>query len=198
MNHTRRVEEQQRLKNRYGEDQSSESSDSQTSSDEDPEVSQHRNMEFLSVLAAIKSKDDTIYDSNVKFFNKANDKNTKKSKQKPKLTLAKYDQKFVEEQGGMLDEEKDTADMPETLGSDGKAAAVKAFQSSSDEDESDGEELLTVKSKTKDGDRQKHEDFVEWMKGGEGNPAGGESMQVLKKSWNGKDIDENEKFLRIP
>merc|ERR1712168_1319175 len=103
MNHVRRIEESQRIKDRYGEVNLFESSsDSSDSSDDETakQDSKKKNLEFLKTLSKLKSKDDQIYNPSTKFYDSDSScENDAKEKVKQGLSLKNYDKEFLKAGG---------------------------------------------------------------------------------------------------
>merc|ERR1712130_996573 len=101
-----------RLKDKYNKGILDLQSESDSSSDEEisPRKLQKDIVEFMKVISAIRSKDPDIYKNDgKKFFQEKSDSESSDSEnenEKDKLTLKKYNLKFVE-QGGKFDEDDD-------------------------------------------------------------------------------------------
>merc|ERR1712066_964223 len=138
-----------------------------------------------------------------KFFQ--NDSDSKSSgsnseNEKDKLTLKKYNMKFVE-QGGKFDEDDDDTEknVNKKTYIEEQEELKKAFHDSDDSD-SDENELLSKKVKTDDVKKAEHDQFLEWVKGKSDKKPDtitGEDFDTLRETWKNDDnLDKDEKFLR--
>lgn len=183
---------------------------SEEDSSSDEEISDRRlqkdNVEFLKVISAIRSKDPSIYTSEKRFFEKNEDSSGSEVETKEeKLTLKKYNQKFVA-QGGKFDgESEDEGDINEQISKketfvQEQARLKKAFQSDSDESDNDENDLMTKKVVTEDVKKAEHADFLEWVKGKSDkkpkNKKELEEFEALRETWKNDKIDKDEAFLR--
>ncbi|KAL6736538.1 hypothetical protein Aduo_006880 [Ancylostoma duodenale] len=198
----RRLEELQKIKDKYGDDV-----EDTSSSEEEPEWSAADEMHFLRTLSALKGNDASIYDEKSDFWQDDDDKlskqrpkKKKQEKQKP-MYLKDYERKLVLEKGGQIDESDEEDEQK-----DGnyfeqqeqiRKALRQAVQSQDSDDDEDSDDLLVPKQKTEEEQAQEDEDFYAWMKTREGDEIGeNDDLKGLKEAWKNPDIDENEKFLR--
>merc|ERR1711879_171213 len=157
MNYVRRIEESQRLKDRYGKELSSDESPESTDDETGVLDTKQKNLDFLTVLGKIKSKNPEIYDEKTKFYNTSSEssssyENSETTEKPDKLTLKEYHKKLVEH-GGISDEEEPPIEN-ETYVEEQKKL-IAAFKSS-DSECSDLDELVKKKKKSKK-DKKKEE-----------------------------------------
>ncbi|KAJ1670919.1 Ribosome biogenesis protein Kri1, partial [Coemansia sp. RSA 25] len=149
--------------NSDGEGSSSEASDAEE--DENGElITPEIDAQIMKALSALRSKDKSIYDSNVNFFSEDVIQESQKSwkaKQEAArqanegvMTLRDYQHKVMVEHGGVVDEDKEVrrslthVQEQEALKNEFKAALGGDASESEDDDE--GEDFLVKKEKTKD------------------------------------------------
>ncbi|VDP18670.1 unnamed protein product [Heligmosomoides polygyrus] len=164
----RRLEELQKIKDKYGDDINDTSS-----SEEEPEWSDTEEMQFLRTLSALKDKDNSIYDEKSQFWSEIDNlksaprlKKKKHVEEKP-MYLKDYERKLVLEKEGL--------------------------ENVSDEDD----DLLVPKVKTESEKVKEDNEFYSWMKSQDAKEISDEdSLKGLKKAWKDPNIDEGEKFLR--
>ncbi|XP_051904735.1 protein KRI1 homolog [Hippocampus zosterae] len=217
----RQKEELQRLKDRYGDRELDDDSDSSESSSDcsevelDPEVER----DFYRTLSLLKKKDPKIYQKDAKFYSDAPSTDVKpstsKSKVKP-MYLKDYERKVILEKEGKYDDEESDSDEEEAAKrrerasspsyiqeqNQLKASFQKFIQDSDDDDDDSGEggvsQLLTRRMKTQEEKDKEEADYVEWLKG-QGDldlPEEVKDMKYLRDYWNDPQLDEKECFLR--
>ncbi|VDM42077.1 unnamed protein product [Toxocara canis] len=175
----RRLEEMQKLKDKYGSDVGSD--DESTSSEEPADWSADHERDFLRTLAALKTHDPKIY-SDEKFFtaqpsssseaDPQKKKKGKKNKEAP-MYLKDYERKLILERGGL------------------KAA----LQDDSDGDDSDT--LLKKREKSQKEIKKEEDEYYEWLKGHRKEDiADADRLKGLRDLWNDASLDKDEKFLR--
>merc|ERR1711988_171059 len=136
MNYVRRVEESQRLKDRYGRELSSSDSDQSTDDEDGLLDSKQKNLDFLTVLGKIKSKHPDIYDGKSKFYNTSSSSSSASESDDDspqKMNLKQYHEKLVE-QGGLDSDMEDQETESKTYVEEQKKL-IQAFKSDSDDDE---------------------------------------------------------------
>ncbi|XP_056263536.1 protein KRI1 homolog [Pseudoliparis swirei] len=214
----RQKEELQRLKDRYGDEESSESSSGDSEVELDPEVER----DFYRTLSLLKKKDPKIYQADAKFYSEnastGDEKpSTSKKVEKP-MYLRDYERKVILEKEGKFEDEDDSDDEEEAARRLERAASPsyiqeqrelkdgfrKFIQDSEDEGEEEASEgagqsgFLTRRIKTREETDKEEEDYVDWLKGHtdlEG-PEEVKDMKYLRDYWNDPALDERERFLR--
>ncbi|XP_034395849.1 protein KRI1 homolog [Cyclopterus lumpus] len=214
----RQKEELQRLKDRYGDDESesSESSSGDSEVELDPEVER----DFYRTLSLLKKKDPKIYQTDAKFYSQnasTSDEKPSTSKKAVKpMYLKDYERKVILEKEGKF-EDDDNSDDEEAARRLERAASPsyiqeqrelkdgfrKFIQDSEDEEEDAIEgagrsEFLTRRIKTQEEKDNEEADYVDWLKGQtdlEG-PEEVKDMKYLRDYWNDPKLDERECFLR--
>ncbi|KAK6737922.1 hypothetical protein RB195_020178 [Necator americanus] len=194
----RRLEELQKIKDKYGDDVNETSS-----SEEEPEWSAADEMRFLRTLSALKGNDVAIYDEKSNFW-QADEKQEsvtreKKTKKEEPMYLKDYERKLILEKEGQIDESDEDDERKHSNYFDQQEQIRNALrqavrnQGSDDDDDS----LLVPKMKTKEEKAQEDEDFYSWMRAREGDEISeNDDLKNLKEAWRNPDIDESEKFLR--
>ncbi|KHJ86012.1 hypothetical protein OESDEN_14251 [Oesophagostomum dentatum] len=197
----RRLEELQKIKDKYGDD-----IDDTSSSEEEPEWNAADEMHFLRTLSALKSNEASIYDEKSNFWDddeneKVKPRKKKKQEKEKPMYLKDYERKLVLEKGGQIDESDDEDERKHSNYFDQQEQIRNALrkavgsQSSDEDDDSDG--LLVPKQKTEEEKAQEDEDFYSWMKSRKGGEIGeDDDLKGLKEAWKDPNIDESEKFLR--
>ncbi|KAM9785330.1 protein KRI1 homolog [Syngnathus typhle] len=219
----RQKEELQKLKDRFGDrevndySESTESSSDESEVDLDPEVER----DFYRTLSLLKKKDPKIYQEDAKFYSDTpNDDvkpSTSKSKVKP-MYLKDYERKVILEKEGKYDDEDSDSDDEEAAKRRARASSpsyiqeqkqlkesLRKFVHESDDDDdgknSSGEEasqLLTRRIKTQEEKDKEEADYLEWLKGQADfdGPEEVKEMKYLRDYWNDPELDEKECFLR--
>ncbi|TKR60989.1 hypothetical protein L596_028162 [Steinernema carpocapsae] len=202
----RRLEEMQRLKDKYG-DEANEEGDTDSTSSEEVEWTADDEKSFLKTFAALKTKNPKIYNTEEKFFVKKDDASTskvsssKEKKDKP-MFLKDYERKLITEHGGQISEDEDNAgfEKPKEGGYFAEQERLKKefkMALGDSEGEESEEDLLTKRVKTEEEQRKEDEDFYDWLKG-KGSPVEmDEDIKALRDEWsNNEKLDADEKFLR--
>ncbi|EPB77582.1 Krr1 family protein [Ancylostoma ceylanicum] len=198
----RRLEELQKIKDKYGDDV-----EDTSSSEEEPEWGAADEMHFLRTLSALKGNDASIYDEKSDFWQDDDDKPSKQRSKKKKqekekpMYLKDYERKLVLEKGGQIDESDEEDERKDSNYFEQqeqiRKALRQAVQSQDSDDGEDSDGLLVPKQKTEEEKAQEDEDFYAWMKTREGDDIGDDDdLKGLKEAWKNPNIDENEKFLR--
>ncbi|XP_043091126.1 protein KRI1 homolog isoform X2 [Puntigrus tetrazona] len=218
----RQKEELQRLKDRYGDrDETNSSDDSDSDSDEsEVELDPKLDRDFYRTLSLLKKKDPKIYQKDATFYTEQtsgsgsdDQPSTSKKSEKP-MFLKDYERKVILERGGKYDDydEDDSADEEVSRNMQKRAESptyiqeqnellesFRKFVEDSDEEDSDGgEQLLTRRNKTQQEKDKEEADYVEWLKG-QAELQGEEDvkdMKYLHDYWNNPELDERESFLR--
>ncbi|CAJ0605182.1 unnamed protein product [Cylicocyclus nassatus] len=199
----RRLEEMQKIKDKYGDDM-----EDTSSSEEEPEWSAADEMHFLRTLSALKGNEASIYDEKSNFWDENEEKAARSTKKKKKLEKEKekpmylkdYERKLVLEKGGQIDESDEEDERKHSNYFDQQEQIRNALRKEvekHDNDEDDDDDLLLPKNKTNEEKAKEDEDFYSWLKERENGEIGeGDDLKGLKEAWRDPNIDENEKFLR--
>ncbi|KAM3850528.1 protein KRI1 homolog [Diretmus argenteus] len=215
----RQKEELQRLKDRYGADESESGSSDSSSDDSEVELDPKLERDFYRTLSLLKKKDPKIYEKDAKFYSEeaastSDAKSSTSQKTKP-MYLRDYERKVILEKGGKYeDDDDDESDDEEAAKRRERAASpsyiqeqkdlkesFRMFVQDSDEEGSDGGGqglLLTRRTKTQEEKDKEEEDYVEWLKGQAelDGPEEVQDMKYLRDYWNDPELDEKERFLR--
>ncbi|CAN7937194.1 unnamed protein product [Ixodes hexagonus] len=218
-NKWREKEELQKLKDKYGDaatlDSSSSSSESE---DEDAEeLTADIEKKFLETLSALKSKDPKIYSKDTVFFEGANGTTATKGKgqgkkEKP-MFLKDYERKVILEKRGVLsDDDEDEEDSASYLKSSkhrGEFATAeeeeqlkrsfKAALADDDSDAEDGDSLLKTAHKSSEKKAENDQEYVSWLKGEVDKlkqKKDAEKLGYLRSYWNSDSLEKSEEFLR--
>ncbi|CAI2340168.1 unnamed protein product [Caenorhabditis sp. 36 PRJEB53466] len=203
----RRLEEMQKIKDKYG-DVGGDEDDS--SSESEPEWTDQHEEAFLKTLGALKSGDSTAFKNGKSFFNEisengssSNAKKQKGAKKNVKMTIKDYERKLVLEKGGQIDESDEEEEVQKTR-QNGYYEEQEEIRKSlaaaiNDDVDDDGDDFLTERKKTSKEQEEEDHDFYQWMKGAEGkaDKVKAKELRHLKKFWkDDQNLDESEKFLR--
>ncbi|KAF1764984.1 hypothetical protein GCK72_004935 [Caenorhabditis remanei] len=203
----RRLEEMQKIKDKYGDD------DDDSSSESEPEWTDGHEEAFLRTLGALKSGDRSVFENGKSFFNdiQESSSSTKNSKEKPKkskkndekMTIKDYERKLVLEKGGQIDESDEEAEYKKTQQKgyyeeqeEIRKSLAAAINLGDDEDD---EDILKERKKTSKELEDEDNDFYEWMKSedGKADKKKAKELKHLKKFWkDDQKLDDSEKFLR--
>ncbi|KAI1886775.1 hypothetical protein AGOR_G00199280 [Albula goreensis] len=216
----RQKEELQRLKDRYGDQDGYNESDSSDSESDESEVELDPRLErdFYRTLSLLKKKDPKIYQQDAKFYTEQestadsdNQPSTSKKRERP-MFLKDYERQVILEKGGKY--EDDDSDDEEAVKRIERAASpsyiqeqrdlkesFRKFVQESDEEGSEGDEdsqLLTKRIKTQEEKDKEEADYTEWLKGQAELEEEEEvqDMKYLKDYWNDPQLDDKERFLR--
>ncbi|XP_046336410.2 protein KRI1 homolog [Haliotis rufescens] len=207
-NKWRQAEELQRLKDKYGDVEGSDS-DSESEDEEGEALTSHLEKGWLKTLSALKNKDPKIYQKDVKFYSSDEEESSsssgeeKKKKDKP-LYLKDYERKLIlEKQGDSSSEDSDSGEREpdQTPGyykqqEQLRKSIAAAVDGSSDSDE----DLLTHRVKTQEEEEDEDTEYLSWLKGQKKtlktHQAVKEDLEPLRKYWNDPELDEGEKFLK--
>ncbi|KAM7286801.1 protein KRI1 homolog [Ixodes scapularis] len=218
-NKWREKEELQKLKDKYGDGATLDSSSSSSESeDEDAEeLTPDVEKKFLETLSALKSKDPKIYHKDTVFFEGVNDAAAAKGKgqgkkEKP-MFLKDYERKVIlEKEGVFSDDEEDVEESARNLKSSkhsGQYATAeeeeqlkrsfKAALADDDSDADDGDSLLKTAEKTKEKKAENDQEYVSWLKGEVDKlkqKKDAEKLGYLRSYWNSDSLEKSEEFLR--
>ncbi|XP_059176701.1 protein KRI1 homolog [Physella acuta] len=190
----RKKEEHQKLKDRYGDADTSSSSE-----EEEIRSTPQMDKDWLRAYAVVRFNQPRLYKSGEKFFHEVAEPVVKK-KEKPS-TLKDHERKFILEKGGVESDDESKTQKP--LGKsyfeeqeEIKKSLKEALPESSDEEEGD---LLVKRQKTDEEKKKEENEFLEWLKGErvelEDKEAAAE-LAPLKAYWNDPNLSEKEKVLR--
>jgi len=201
-------EEYQKLKDKYGDaaamqmlnDGGEESSSTSESEDEGDDWTPDKERDFFRTLSSLVSKDPSIYDSSKQFFNRDKEEQLVKKKKTPKeesITLRDYERKVLLDQ---LDDEEDntaTTSSARTYHEE-QAMNKEDLKNLIPDSDSDTEDVLTARKKTKQEQEKEDVEFKEWLKGKKDNVDEDTKSRLkpLKDFWSNPKLDENEKFLK--
>uniref|UniRef100_A0A224YWZ4 Protein KRI1 homolog n=1 Tax=Rhipicephalus zambeziensis TaxID=60191 RepID=A0A224YWZ4_9ACAR len=217
-NQWREKEELQKLKDKYGEDVTLDSSSSSSESeDEDAEeLTPTLEKKFLETLSALKSKDPKIYDKDTVFFEptghagEGEPVKEKQKKEKP-MFLKDYKRKLIVEKQGVLSDEEDAAGDADssTQRKQGHFATAaeeehlkrsfKAALADFDDDEDDDGSLLKTANHSQELKAEADEEYKKWLKGEVDKihqKKDVEKLGYLHDYWNSSNLDKAEEFLR--
>ncbi|KAI5718592.1 hypothetical protein M8J77_023608 [Diaphorina citri] len=186
---------------------------SSSSSEEEDEYGKELTLDvekkFLKTLQSLKTKDPSIYDAQVKFFDTPEEskeeveepkENKKKKKAKPFL-LSDYD-KLLVKSGGEIKEEADVLPSYNQEQEEIKSNLKKALLDSDDSDD-ENSSLLTLKPKTTKSEDKAPSDeeteIHEWLMGNKEKVKNKEIEKELKPLhdiWTNPELDDGESFLR--
>nr|CAH7761243.1 unnamed protein product [Callosobruchus chinensis] len=204
----RKKEELNRLKTKYGDEGELTDESSSSSDDEDAvEITEQLEKNFFKTLACLKSKDPRIYDKNTTFFNDENvevtPKKGKKAKDNP-MFLKDYERKLLLEKGGVLSDDEDGANKPESTTyveeqHQIKESLKKALDEVEGDDEAEWGGLFKQRAKTKEDQEKEEADYIQWLAGQKSeleDKQEEKQLKPLKDYWNKPDLGDEEKFLR--
>lgn len=218
-NKWREKEELQKLKDKYGDGATLDSSSSSSESeDEDAEeLTPDVEKKFLETLSALKSKDPKIYHKDTVFFEGVNDAAAAKGKgqgkkEKP-MFLKDYERKVIlEKEGVFSDDEEDEEESARNIKSSkhsGQYATAeeeeqlkrsfKAALADDDSDADDGDSLLKTAEKSKEKKAENDQEYVSWLKGEVDKlkqKKDAEKLGYLRSYWNSDSLEKSEEFLR--
>lgn len=182
----RAKEELQKLKDRYGSDVESDSSDSSSSDDGETSADRGTEEDFLRTLSILKKKDPRVYDASAQFYRPrptetrgSDDISTidrKKSKRAPPpLTLSDYEI-LLAKRGGAVDDDEDATHRRDAslydehqsarLTYDDEQRKLKdAFKEAATSGTGEEESLLRERTKTEEEHRASEADYSLWLKG---------------------------------
>ncbi|GFR64535.1 protein KRI1 homolog [Elysia marginata] len=189
----RKKEEKQKLLDRYGKQETSDSS----SEEEEIRSTPQMDKDWLRAYAVVRFQQPRLYKEDTA-------KPISKKKEKA-ITLKDHERKFILEKGGIASDEE--SKKPQT--SVGKSyyeeqEEIKknlkdAIGDSSDSESNEEEDLLVKAHKTEEQKQQEENEYLEWLKGEReslGDPDAEAELAPLKQYWNDPSISEKEKVLR--
>jgi len=187
--------------------------DNSTSSDEEEEDEDAKELtddvekSFFKTLSCLKKGDPKIYDESVKFFNSSTQKTIEKSTENRSdpIYLEEYKRKILLERGPEFDDtveiidelEKEKVRMSSPSYVEEQQAIKESFKDALD-DNSDDEDILKPRIKTKEEQEKEDKDYLEWLKGNRTELEDKEfknDLQHLHDYWNNPNLDEGEQFL---
>jgi len=199
-------QELDRLKHKYGDnvdDESSSESEDETAEALTPQLEE----DFMATLSMIKSKDPNIYNKETIFYNEKqknaeNKELSTKEKQKKPVFLKDYERERLMTKGSQAyvsDSEDENGyqgfvenkNINELIYNEEQLDLKQSLKAAINNEESDTDDLLTVRDKTKDEKKKEDEEYKTWMKK-EKKKNGG----LVDQYWKEKSLDENETFLR--
>ncbi|MFH4977793.1 hypothetical protein AB6A40_004502 [Gnathostoma spinigerum] len=206
----RRLEEVQKLKDKYGSDMESDSDES-TSSEDRAEWTTEHEKSFLRTLAALKTHNPIVYKSEERFFSPVPSTSSetqpfvetgvkKKQKKEEPMYLKDYERKLIIERGGDISDEDEQNNIEITPGYYARQEKLKAefkMAAANIVEDDANEPLLTRRIKTKDELKKEEDEYYEWLKGQRKDDiADSEKLRGLRDIWRDQKLDDDEKFLR--
>ncbi|CAH2273086.1 KRI1 homolog [Pelobates cultripes] len=209
----REKEELQRLKDRYGDTQDSDTSGSESEEEEELMIDPKLDKEFYRTLSLLKKKDPKIYQEDATFYTSeelADVKQTKSVKEKP-MYPKDYERKVILEKEGKYEDEEDSEEDDDIEDQRARSPtyleqqkqirdSFRQFVEDSDSEENEGTtaNLLTKRVKSKKEQENEEEEYVAWLKGQKDITDEDEVKELgyLKDYWANPTLDEGEKFLR--
>ncbi|XP_025414385.1 protein KRI1 homolog [Sipha flava] len=189
------------------------SPDNNTSSDEEEEDEEAKELtddvekSFFKALSCLKKNDPKIYDESVNFFDQSTRRTTKKTavKNSNPMYLEEYKRKILLERGPEFDDTEEVNDvlkkekirMSSPSYVEEQQAIKESFKGALD-DNSDDEDILKPRVKTKEEQEKEDKDYLEWLKGNIDEPEDKETkndLQYLHDYWNNPNLEEGEQFL---
>ncbi|CAJ0958580.1 unnamed protein product, partial [Mesorhabditis belari] len=201
----RRLEEMQKMKDKYGDDVAEQ--DDESSSESEPEWTADDEKNFLHILGALKTNNSSIYDDKKLYFKEKDaqsevlkKKTGKKTKDKP-LYLRDYERKIVTEKEGKFEEDDEEEEpkiedegyyeVQDRLKKEIKQAINKTFDDGQEND------LLTRRKKSNTEKEEENDNYYTWLKSQDNKPTNySEELRPLKEAWSDKNLDDDERFLR--
>ncbi|XP_027853272.1 protein KRI1 homolog [Aphis gossypii] len=187
------------------------SSDEEEEDEEAKELTDDVEKSFFKALSCLKKDDPKIYDESVKFFDSsAAHQNVKKStdgqdKNSNPIYLEEYKRKILLERGPEFDDTKEMNDVLKKekvrMSSPSYVEEQQAIKESFNfalNDNSDDEDILKPRLKTKEEQEKEEKDYLEWLKGNRDELEDEETkkdLQHLHDYWNNPNLDEGEQFL---
>ncbi|XP_033736672.1 protein KRI1 homolog [Pecten maximus] len=214
----RAKEELQRLKDKYGDvddNHTDGSSSSSESEDENAEaLTAQLEKDWLKTLSALKSKDPKIYNDKARFYHseeedgEEDDEESKpKTKAQKPVFLKDYERKLITEKDGQVS--SDSEDEYQDDEPDSKPGYYKeqeeireSFKNAGfgESDESNDDDFLTERRKSKVQQAEEEVDYLNWLKGQKSelpeDKKTGAELEPLKDYWANPSLDSGEKFLR--
>ncbi|XP_037778872.1 protein KRI1 homolog [Penaeus monodon] len=204
----RRNEELQKLKDKYGDVDDLEESESSSSDDEFAEPDNPKfNKAFLKALSAIQSEEYSDLKGKPFFTEEDYGPKKKKEKQEKPMTLKDYERHIILDHGGRLkDDEEEEGDPVEKtkVSSKTKDDLINGFKNdveSSDDDDLFTSGLFKVKESQKAEKKQEEEDeedVINFVKGKRRSLKDKEDeaiLQTLRDKWSNPNISKDEKWL---
>ncbi|XP_050439491.1 protein KRI1 homolog [Adelges cooleyi] len=186
-----------------------------TSSDEEEdeeakELTEDVEKNFFKTLSCLKKNDPKIYDETVKFFDSSTiqDSSGKSNKSSTSTSnpiyLEEYKRKILLERGPEFDDTEEVHEVLEKnqvrMSSPSYVEEQKAIKESFRDAlyNSDDEEVLKRRVKTKEEQEKEDKDYLEWLKGNKDELDDEETkkdLQHLHDYWNNPNLEEGEQFL---
>lgn len=195
----RKKEEKQKLLDRYGEQDTTDSS----SEEEEIRSTPQMDKDWLRAYAVVRFKQPRLYKDGERFF-KDTAKPVSKKKEKA-VTLKDHERNFILEKGGVASDEE-TEKPKKSIGmsyfeeqDEIKKDLKNAIGDSSDSESIEGEDLLYKAHKTEEQKQQEDNEYLEWLKGEReslGDPDAEAELAPLKQYWSDPNISEKERVLR--
>ncbi|XP_026812565.1 protein KRI1 homolog [Rhopalosiphum maidis] len=192
-------------------DNNNTSSDEEDEDEEAKELTDDVEKSFFKALSCLKKDDPKIYDESVKFFDSsAIQQSIKKStegknKSLNPIYLEEYKRKILLERGPEFDDSKETNEVLKKekvrMSSPSYVEEQQAIKESFNfalDDNSDDEDILKPRLKTKEEQEKEEKDYLEWLKGNRDELEDEETkkdLQHLHDYWNNPNLDEGEQFL---
>nr|BAH71230.1 ACYPI004410 [Acyrthosiphon pisum] len=192
-------------------DNNNTSSDEEDEDEEAKELTDDVEKSFFKALSCLKKNDPKIYDESVKFFDSSNTQQSiKKStdgnnKSSNPIYLEEYKRKILLERGPEFDETEEMNDVLKKekvrMSSPSYVEEQQAIKESFNfalDDNSDDEDIIKPRLKSKEEQEKEEKDYLEWLKGNRDELEDEETkndLQHLHDYWNNPNLDEGEQFL---
>ncbi|KAK6989703.1 protein KRI1 [Biomphalaria glabrata] len=189
----RKKEEKQKLLDRYGDADFSDSS-----SEDEIRSTPQMDKDWLRAYAVVRFQQSRLYKEGEKFF-KEEAKPVSKKKEKA-TTLKDHERKFLLEKAGIESDEESKPKQPAGKSYFEEQEEIKQSFKEVLNDSSDEEEgLLVRKEKTLEEKKKEENDYLEWIKGMKDeldDKEAASELAPLKAYWNDPNLSEKEKVLR--
>ncbi|BFZ16378.1 hypothetical protein BsWGS_19417 [Bradybaena similaris] len=193
----RKKEERQKLIDRYGDVGSSDSS-----SEGEIRSTPQMDKDWLRAYAVVAFQQPRLYKKGEKFFHDVAKPVVKHKKKATKLK--DHERKFIQERGGIEDDEDAKPQEPKGKSyfeeqEEIKKSFKEALEDSSDEDSEGSSGLLVKKQKTAQEQKTEENDYLQFLKGERAELDDKEAaaeLAPLKEYWNNPNLSDKERVLR--